>query len=76
MKIAGYDTEAFVLHSGQAAIAQHTKPTDNAQPMVQIVSLGMGVSVCGVDALQALRRAIDHAIDGPQEAGGTEGGSQ
>ena len=66
MKIAGQDHAAFVLAGCQAAIAQHAKPEDKCQPMVQIVSLGMGLSVIGVDALEALRRAIDYAIDGPE----------
>lgn len=66
MKIAGQDHAAFVLASCQAAIAQHAKPQDKCAPMVQIVSLGMGVSVVGVEALEALRQAIDYAIDGPE----------
>jgi hypothetical protein len=66
MKIAGQDHAAFLLSSGQAAVAQHAKPTDKCAPMVQIMSLGMGVCVCGVEALEALRQAIDYAIDGPE----------
>ena len=66
MKIAGQDHAAFVLANCQAAIAQHAKPEDKCQPMVQIVSLGVGLSVIGIDALEALRQAIDYAIDGPE----------
>jgi hypothetical protein len=58
--------EAFALTDCQAAIARHEKPISDRQPMVQIVSLGMGVSVIGEDALKALRQAIDYAIDGPE----------
>ena len=65
MKIAGQDTEAFVLGTCKAAIAQHAKAADKCQPMVQIVSLGMGLSVVGVDALEALREAIEYALFGP-----------
>lgn len=56
---------AFVMASSQAAIAQHAAPENSYQPMVHIVSLGIGLSVIGVDALTALRQAIDYAIDGP-----------
>jgi polysaccharide deacetylase 2 family uncharacterized protein YibQ len=64
MKIAGHDCAAFVLTNWQAAIAQHAKPEDNRPPAVQIVGAGMGLSVCGVDALEALQQAIDYALNG------------
>ena len=65
MKIAGQYSEAFVLGTCLAAIAQHATVADKCQPMVQIVSLGMGLSVVGVDALEALREAIEYALCGP-----------
>lgn len=66
MKIEGQDRAAFVMVSGQAAIARHAKPTDKCEPVVQIVSIGLGVSVVGVEALEALRLAIDYALKGKQ----------
>jgi hypothetical protein len=67
MKVAGQDCEAFVLSNWQAAVAQHAKPNGSCHPAVQIVGANAGVSVSGVDALQALRQAIDYALDGPSE---------
>lgn len=64
MKLNGQETEAFLLSMCQAVIAQHAKPEDKCQPMVQIVGFA-GISVVGLEALQQLRRAIDYAIDGP-----------
>ena len=61
------DCEAFALSTGQVAMAQHAKPLDKTQPMVQIMSLAGGLCVCGVEALEALRDAIDYAIDGPNQ---------
>lgn len=66
MKISGSDCQAFVLSAGQVAMAQHAKPLDKNQPMVQVMSLGTGVCVCGAEALEALRDAINYAIDGPE----------
>jgi len=61
---------AFMLATAQVATATHMKPSDGSQPMVQILTLGNGVAVCGVEALTALRDAVHFALNGPQRQSG------
>jgi hypothetical protein len=57
---------AFMLATAQVATAIHMKPDEGSQPTVQIFTLGNGVTVCGVEALTALRDAVHFALNGPQ----------
>ena len=59
------DYEAFALTSCQSAIARHGSEKD--APYVQIVSVGPGVSINGVEALEELRKAIDFAMGEEKE---------
>ncbi len=56
------ESAAFVLSTGQVA-ASYRATRPGITPMVQVMNLGMGISVCGVEALAELRKAIDFALD-------------
>ena len=55
---------AFVIGLSHVALAvRQTAP--GYVPMVQIMCTGSaGISVCGIEAITALRKAIDYALDG------------
>lgn len=57
-------SQAFKLTESQAAISVHTKPDEGRAPSVQILTISGGLVICGVESLQALRVAIDFALEG------------
>jgi hypothetical protein len=54
-------SRAHALGAHSAAISTPTEKP-NCQPMLVIFNQGLSVNVCGVEALEALGEAIQHAL--------------
>jgi hypothetical protein len=56
------NTKAFALSAWQAVIAQQASKTSD--PALQVVGCGAAISICGAEALNALKSAVEHALQG------------
>lgn len=54
---------AFALNQSQAAIATSVAQGSRNPPMVTLIGVSGGLVVCGRSALQALREAVNFALN-------------